>query len=279
MTGSEPADDDGRATDTAEEGGVGTDEDANVDADAGTDVGTDTDVDAGSDVGTHADTDVDTGALVDALLAADVLDERADGTLVTTEAFERTRDIYHDTYADVSETVFRESVASAFDLPVDEAGERIEEEGVTRETFVDYLSVTSHTGDDDSRVDRARMAAIVGRATPDTPVPASMPELDDDSYERWLATHERAAVFVWKRACAPCDSLKRDVEEVLDGLPADVAVAGVDGESVTAFRRTFDVEAAPSILLLVEGTVREELRGYVPPEQVAAAAERAYGPD
>ncbi|WP_254537728.1 thioredoxin family protein [Halomarina litorea] len=224
-------------------------------------------------------TEADVDALVDSLVEGGVLTERADGTLATTAEFEQTRGIYYDTYGNATDTVFRESVASSFDLSTEDAEARIEREGVTREMFVDYLSVTSHLDDGHSRVDRARMAMLVGEVAPDTPVPEGMAELDDEGYGEFLAEHDRAAMFVWKRNCAPCDSLKRDLDEILADLPESVAVAGVDGESVDAFRREFEVEAAPSILLFADGEAREGLRGYVSPEQVAAAAERAYGPD
>lgn len=225
----------------------------------------------------HSEAELD--RLLDALIAADVLLERPDGTLATTDEFERTRGIYHSTYGDSSEATFRQSVASTFDLAASEAERRIESEGVTRGMYVDYLSVRSHADGEHPRADLARMAMLVGDIAPDTPIPEGMEELDDDSYGSFLAGADRAAVFVWKRNCAPCDRLKDDLGDVLAALPGDVAVAGVDGESVDAFRREFGVEAAPSVFLFADGEVQERLRGYVTAEEVEAAAGRAYGPD
>lgn len=222
-------------------------------------------------------TAADVDALVDSLVEGGVLTERDDGTLATTADFEKTRGIYYDTYGNATDSVFRESVASSFDLTASEAEARIQAEGVTREMFVEYLSVTSHLDDGHSRVDRARMAMLVGEVAPDTPVPEATPELGDEDYGSFLAGNDRAAVFVWKRNCSPCDSLKRDLEEVLAALPESVAVAGVDGESVDAFRREFDVDVAPSILLFAGGEVRERLQGYVSPELITGAADQAYG--
>lgn len=226
--------------------------------------------------GGGADPAVDAERLLDALVEEGVLRERADGTLATSEAFAATADVYHDSYGHVSEDVFRRTVAEVFDLSDAAAAERIESEGVTRGMLVTYLAVQSELDGSYSRPELARMAAMVEEVSPDSPIPDAVEHLDDDSYGAFLDDNGRAVVTVWKRNCAPCRAVKRDLDAVLDALPADVAVGGVDGEAVPAFRRAYDVEAAPSLLVFDDGNHVETLRGRFTADQVAQAADRAF---
>lgn len=224
------------------------------------------------------DAAADLERLLDDLLDRGVLVEREDGALATTEAFESTRSVYADSYGDASDAAFRSTVAELFDLSEGEAERRIESHGVTREMLVAHLAVASHVDADYAAEELARMAMLVADVAPASPIPPEVDELDDDGYEAFLAANERAVVTVWKRHCAPCRALKDDLDELLAVLPDAAAVGGVDGESVPEFRRTYEVAAAPSILLFRDGELREAYRGRVPTEVLAEAAERIYGP-
>ena len=218
----------------------------------------------------------DTERLLDALLEEGVLVERSDGTLATSEAFESTRGIYQDTYGTTPDSAFQQTVGEVFDLSREEAAERIEEEGVTREMLVTYLAVQSELDGSYSRAELARMATIVGDVAPEGPIPDAVDPLGDESYEAFLAANDDAVVTVWKRNCSPCEAVKRDLPSILESVPDDVAVGGVDGESASAFRRAYEVNAAPSLLLFVDGTLVETLRGRFTAEQVANACDRAF---
>ena len=201
-----------------------------------------------------------------------------DGDRVTlTLEFESTRGIYHDSYADVDEAEYHESVADIFDIDPDEAADRIEELGVTREQFVALLALNSHFEDEYPLVERAHMAMMVSDIAPPSPVPEEFVEIDDDSYGAFLDEHDRAAVIVWKRFCDPCTRLKDDLDEGDWPFPEDVTIAGIDGEDTVEFRRAFDVEAAPSVLLFEDGERRELLRGYHPSAAIADACVDVYG--
>lgn len=224
-----------------------------------------------------SDAAADLERLLDDLLDHGVLVEREDGALATTEAFDSTRNVYADSYGDASDAVFRSTIAELFDLSESEAERRIETEGVSREMLVAHLAVASHVDADYATEELARMAMLVVDVSPASPIPPEIDELDDDSYEAFLAANERAIVTVWKRHCAPCRAMKEDLDELLAVLPDATAVGGVDGESVPEFRRTYEVAAAPSILLFRDGELREAYRGRVPTEALAEAAERVYG--
>lgn len=201
-----------------------------------------------------------------------------DGDEVTlTLEFESTRGIYHDSYADIDEAEYHEAVADVFGIDVDEAADRTDELGVTREQFVAMLALNSHLDDEYPLVERAHMAMMVSDIAPPSPVPEEFVAIDDDDYEAFLGEHERAAVIVWKRFCDPCRRMKDDLDEADPPFPDDVAVAGIDGEETVAFRREFEVEAAPSVLLFEGGERRESLRGYQSPDDIAGACADAYG--
>ena len=221
-------------------------------------------------------TAADAERLLDALLDEGVLLERGDGTLATTGAFESTYGIYHDSYGTAPDSAFEKAVSDVFEVPAEEAAERIEAEGVTREMLVTYLAVQSELDGSYSRSELAQMATMVGDVSPAGPIPDAVTSLDDERYETFLAANDDAAVTVWKRNCSPCEAVKRELPSILDAIPDGVAVGGVDGESVPGFRRAYEVDAAPSLVLFADGTHVETLRGRFTPEQVAEACERVY---
>ncbi|AZH25134.1 thioredoxin family protein [Haloplanus aerogenes] len=231
-------------------------------------------------------------AALDSLIDTGLVDERDDGSLVTTEEFEATRRIYRDTYGSADDAAFRQTVADVFGVDEATAGERIDAGAITREDLVAYLSLRSaldneasetprETGeagdseelrssgsrsetDDDDDVDDERlatMASLVAEISPGSPVPERVEELDDESWRAFLDDHPDAVVTVWRHDCAPCEALKEDLDAVLSELPDGVAVAGVDGESVPNFRRTFDVDSAPAVCCFCGGDLADTLTG------------------
>ncbi|MFC5970188.1 thioredoxin family protein [Halomarina salina] len=232
---------------------------------------------SGDDATAESTPAADSERLLDALVDGGVLVERPDGRLATSESFESTHDIYHDSYATSTDEDFQRAVSDVFDLPPEAAAERIEEEGVTREMLVTYLAVQSELDGSYSTGELARMATMVGDIAPESPIPPAVDSLDDETYEAFVSTNDRAAITVWRRHCAPCKAVKRDLDDVLAAIPDEVAVGGVDGESVTAFRSAYDVNAAPSLLLFEDGEHVETLQGRFTADQVAEAYESLGG--
>jgi thiol-disulfide isomerase/thioredoxin len=225
---------------------------------------------------------------LDALVAAGLVDEGDDG-LVTTEAFEATRRVYRDTYAGADDAVFRQTVAEVFGVDESTAADRIDAGAITRDDLIAYLSLRAEfdgegrspsgsrpAADDDAErtpsVDDERlatMATLVVELSPGSPVPAAVTELDDDAWPTFLDDNPDAVVTVWRHDCAPCEALKADLDAVLSALPDDVAVAGVDGESVSDFRRTFGVDAAPAVCAFRGGDLEAVVTGRHSPEDYA----------
>lgn len=220
---------------------------------------------------------VDPEALLDRLVDEGVVDERADGELSTTEEFESSHAVYRDTYLDLDDDAFRASVADAFELDEEEAAAGIEELGVTRAELAAYLALGSFLEDPPGPAERATMAAMVVELDPPSPVPSGQTELDDGSYEAFLADHPDAVVFVWRRDCAPCERMKDELDDLLAALPAGHAVAGIDGGTEDGFRRAYEVTAAPTTLCFRDGDVVAREDGRVTVDGFADLVERAYG--
>jgi len=238
--------------------------------------------------------ELSTAALEDALdhlVDVGLVEERDDGGLVTTEAFESTRRVYRDTYADADDAAFRSTVADTFGVSEATAAERIESGDLTRDDLIAYLSLRSaldgaeprsadsrpetDDGVDDERL--ATMATLVAELSPGSPVPDELETLDDESWRAFLDEHPDAVVTVWRHDCAPCEALKADLDDVLSALPDDVAVAGIDGESAPAFRRAFDVDTAPAVCSFRGGDLEDVTTGRQSPETYADRFAELYG--
>ena len=217
---------------------------------------------------------------LDALIYAGFVAERDDGGLVTTEAFESTRRVYRDSYAGVDDAVFRTTVADAFGVNESTAAERIDAGAITREDLIAYLSLRAafdsegEVTPDDERL--ATMAALVAEISPGSPVPDTVTELDDESWPAFLDDRPDAVVTVWRHDCAPCEALKAERDAVLSALPDTGAVAGVDGESVPDFRRTFDVDTAPAICSFRDGALEDVTTGRQSPDTYAERFAAVY---
>ncbi|MFC6795335.1 thioredoxin family protein [Halobaculum halobium] len=221
--------------------------------------------------------------MLDRLIEVGAIREDDDGALRVSSALDDIIDLYDQSYGDLPDKEFTEAVADAFGLDYSEAVSRIDEEGVTREEFVAYLSLRAHFEDEDEPVpdpvERATMAQLVVDVAPATPVPQDMRELDDDEIESFLASNDRAVVFVWRLRCDPCESMKPELEETLDLIPDDVAVAGVDGESTPTARALFDVDVAPAVVCVADGEPVGTESGYQSPSAVADLVADAFGDD
>jgi thiol-disulfide isomerase/thioredoxin len=211
----------------------------------------------------------DADALLDTLIEAGVVVEHDDGTLETTPDYEGTRGVYHDTYAAVSESEFRDTLVEVFDLDPETADEEIERQGVTRDELVAFLALRSFLDDPPDTLRLAMLARLVTTIGPASAVPPALREVDDEDYRPFLDEHPDALVTVWKTNCAPCDAMKGDLDEILGAVPEDVAVAGVDGGVVSAFRREFEVNAAPAVLYFRDGTLVEKETGRKTVDELA----------
>lgn len=208
----------------------------------------------------------DPDARLDYLLDAAVLTEHDDESLAPTPEFEDHRDIYVETYGDVDDELFHETVADLFGLSVEEAAARVEELDLTRWELATYLTVREHLDADfppDVTLELASMVAAAGTATP---IPPALRALTDDDYEAFLAENPDAVVFVLQLQCEPCRRLKSELENIRAAAPDEAVFAGLDGDSSTAFRKEFEVDVAPTTLVYADGEFVDKREGYAPPD-------------
>jgi len=220
---------------------------------------------------------VDPEAALDRLIDSDVVDEDDDGTLTTTEAYERTRAVYHDTYGGIDEEQLTATLSDLFDVDHETAAAYVAEHDVTPADLVAYLSLQSTLDPVPDRPTLATMAALVVDVDPGSPVPNGLEELDDESYEAFLAENPDAVLTVWKTGCHPCDAMKDDLDEILDRVPDGVAAAGLDGESVPSFRLAYGVDSAPAVLAFEDGELADSLSGRRSPFALEQFFSAVYG--
>ncbi|WP_136602154.1 thioredoxin family protein [Salinigranum halophilum] len=226
-----------------------------------------------------AHTSVDPESALDRLVDEGVVEAHADGSLTTTEAYERTRVVYHDTYGDADEATVVQALSDVFDVDREAVAAYVDEHDVGPADLVAYLSLQSFLDPVPDRELLATMAALVVEVGPGSPVPGQLDELDDDSYEAFLAEHPDAVLTVWKTGCHPCDAMKDDLDEILGRVPDGVAVAGLDGESVPSFRLEYGVDSAPAVLAFSDGTLVESLTGRRSPVALEQFFAVVYGDD
>jgi thiol-disulfide isomerase/thioredoxin len=226
---------------------------------------------AGSGPGT------DPEAALDRLIDAGVVDEDDDGTLATTEAYERTRAVYHDTYGGADAETLATTLADVFGVDADTAAAYVDDHDVGPQDLVAYLSLQSELDPVPDRATLATMASLVVEIGPGSPVPDRLEALDDEGYESFLNANPDALVTVWKTGCHPCDAMKDDLDEILERVPEGVAVAGVDGESVPSFRLEYGVDSAPAVLAFVDGELVESLSGRRSPFALGQFFSVVYG--
>jgi hypothetical protein len=213
----------------------------------------------------------DPDALVDALLAEDVLREGDDGRLALTEGFEHRWSVYFDTYASVTPDAFEESVADTFGISPEDA----RESDVTRAEFSYFLAVRAHADGEYATPDLGQMAAMLVEVGPSSPVPNDLAELTDETYADFLASHDDCVVSVWKRDCAPCEAVADALPEIRSAVP-DVAFAGVDGDDVVELRREFAIDAAPAFLCFRDADLCETVTGSVGTDAIIETLRETY---
>ncbi len=208
--------------------------------------------------------------LFDALLEEGVVTEN--GTVSLTDDFEHRWSIYLDTYASITPEAFEESVAETFEISHEEA----RHSEVTRAGFSYYLALRAQLEGEYTGTELGQMSEMVARIGPSSPVPDEITTLSDETYIDFLTANPDCIVSVWKRDCEPCEAIAATLEEIRAGIPDGVAFAGIDGDDVVAFRREFEVTAAPSFLCFRDGECREMVSGTAETERLVESLRAVY---
>lgn len=206
--------------------------------------------------------------LVDALFDYEVLIEEEDGTVRTSEVFEHRRSINNDTYLDMDEETLEAAVSDVFDVPAPEVHEQLEAESLTPEAVSTFFALKGHVDElDRDQPDPgllAAMAEVVVEVEPKSPVPPELQTLDDEGYRDFIDDAGDAVIIVFKRECEPCEATKDNLQAIAAAAPDSTVFAGVNAADVPGFLREFEVEAAPTSLIFVDGELAASLRGHRP---------------
>jgi len=249
-----------------------TDADADADADAG----------AGRADDSLSELDPETlradgDARIDYLVEAGLLTVTSNGDLTPTESFGDARAVYVDSYKDVDDETFHRTVSEVFNIPREEAADRVAELDLTRWELATYFAVRSELGSDvdlppDVLLELSAVMAAAGEASAVPPEMSLLPE----SYEDFLASEGDAVVFVYARECDPCKRMKSELADTLVCVPDGVTVVGADGADVPDLRWAFEVDVAPTTLVFAGGDLHEKLEGYKSTERLGEAFDAAY---
>jgi thiol-disulfide isomerase/thioredoxin len=208
--------------------------------------------------------------LFDALLEEGVVIEN--GTVTLTDDFEHRWSVYFDTYASITTEAFEKSVAETFRISRDEA----RNSDVTRAGFSYYLALRAHLDGEYTGTELGLMADMVAEVGPSSPVPSDVDVLTDGTYQDFLTAHPDCIVSIWKRDCEPCEVIAAELSELRERIPDGVAFAGIDGDDVVAFRREFEVTAAPSFLCFRNSECREMVTGSVGTDALVESFREVY---
>ena len=93
-----------------------------------------------------------------------------------------------------------------------------------------------------------------------------------DFVEKVVETSRRVPVLVdfWAAWCAPCRSLGPVLERIADDLDGKVLVAKVDTEAEPGIAGHFGIRSLPTVLLVVDGEIRDHFTGALPEADVRA---------
>lgn len=216
----------------------------------------------------------DEEARLDYLISEGHLVVHEDDSISVAESFEKARGVYADTYVGSDDEQFHRTVADLFDLSVEEAASSVDERDLTRWELATYLALRSELEADLPQDVELELAALLVAAGEATPVPPELPEVDDE--ESFLDDPGDTVLFVFARNCNPCEKMKAELDGIRATIPEGVTSLGADGGTVSAIRRAYGVEVAPTVLLFADGDLVNKLEGYTAPADLGEAIAAAY---
>ena len=93
---------------------------------------------------------------------------------------------------------------------------------------------------------------------PTSGVPAAFTPIRGTTIATFVDLHAAAVIYCWREDCPPCDTVKADLEALLDSgrIPDTVGLGAVYGpDCPTLLQERYDVAGAPTTLFCVNGRV------------------------
>jgi len=101
----------------------------------------------------------------------------------------------------------------------------------------------------------------------------------NDFVEKVVEASRRVPVLVdfWAAWCAPCRSLGPVLEKIAADLAGRLLVAKVDTEAEPGLAGHFGIRSLPTVLLVVDGEIRDHFTGALPEADIRAFLEQRLG--
>lgn len=203
---------------------------------------------------------IDAGALIEALVEADVIEPGEE--LVLTESFRESLATHDEDFHSSSPEDRRAAVMAVTETDV-EAEALLEIGEDVPMVLPEYLALAERTELD--HADRLRALSIFDSfrdPPPDHGAPKAFLPVSGNRLPLLVSLYEKALVYVWREDCPPCDLVKEDLDELLSTPPTELALFAVYGpDSAENLHDWYDIQAGPATLFFLRGEVDARLYG------------------
>jgi len=100
-------------------------------------------------------------------------------------------------------------------------------------------------------------------------------EVTDANFEQEvLKSSQPVMIDFWATWCAPCKALAPVVDEVAHAYTGKLKVVKMDVDKNAATPSRYGVRGIPTLLIIKDGVVREQIVGFVPKETIEKAVNK-----
>lgn len=95
-----------------------------------------------------------------------------------------------------------------------------------------------------------------------------VPELNTQTFDEALATHEYVLIDYWAAWCGPCRTVGPIIEQIAEANQDRLFVAKVNIDQNPALVARFGIMAIPTLIIFHHGEIVELVRGALPRSEI-----------